>query len=229
MYLNKFIQIYLAAFLCCFSSGCVFLVVGAAGAVGGYAISRDTFEGVSAKSQEELLASAHKVLSIMGTITDERPKDGEIVDFHAPFVMTGPVERWLNELTVMQQDSLKVILEAAVEAAVNWEVEKPRHTWLEDYPAQVALVGSQIYWTEETQAALDELEAGTEDAVKRYLGVCNDRLHALINRVLGDLKPDLRTKIIALITLDVHARDVVQKLIDSKVRRLNGRVARIQR
>ena len=81
---------------------------------------------------------------------------------------------------------------------------------------QVALVGSQIYWTEETQAALDELEAGTEDAVKRYLGVCNDRLAALITRVVGDLKPDLRTKIISLITLDVHARDVVQKLIDSK-------------
>ncbi len=30
-------------------------------------------------------------------------KDGEIVDFYRPFVMTGAVERWLNELTVMQQ------------------------------------------------------------------------------------------------------------------------------
>ena len=47
--------------------------------MGGYAISGDTFEGVSNKGQEELLASAHKVLSIMGTITDERPKDGEVV------------------------------------------------------------------------------------------------------------------------------------------------------
>jgi hypothetical protein len=75
----KLLQILLAAYLCMFSSGCVFLVVGAAGAVGGYAVSRDTFEGVSSKGQEELLASAHKVLSIMGTITDERPKDGELV------------------------------------------------------------------------------------------------------------------------------------------------------
>jgi hypothetical protein len=72
-------NICLAAFLCVFSSGCVFIVVGAAGAVGGYAVTRDTFEGISSKSQEELLASAHKVLSIMGTISDERPKDGEIV------------------------------------------------------------------------------------------------------------------------------------------------------
>ena len=78
-YSVKFFQVLLAAFLCVFSSGCVFVVVGAAGAVGGYAVTRDTFEGVSSKSQEELLASAHKVMSIMGTILNERPKDGEIV------------------------------------------------------------------------------------------------------------------------------------------------------
>ena len=143
-------------------------------------------------------------------------KDGEVVPFHKTFVMAGAVERWLNDLTAMQQDSLRVVLEAAMESAVNWEVEKPRHVWIEDYPAQVALVGSQIYWTEETQAALDELEGGQEDSLKKYLGVCNDRLNALIGRVLGDLAGDLRTKIIAMITLDVHARDVVQKLVDSK-------------
>jgi len=78
-YSAKFFHILFAASLCIFSSGCIFLVVGGVGAVGGYAVTRDTFEGVSSKGQEELLAAAHKVLSIMGTISDERPKDGEIV------------------------------------------------------------------------------------------------------------------------------------------------------
>ena len=78
-YSVKFCQVLLIVILCAFQSGCVFFVVGAAGAVGGYAVSRDTFEGVSSKGEEELLSSAHKVLSIMGTITDERPRDGEIV------------------------------------------------------------------------------------------------------------------------------------------------------
>ena len=131
--------------------------------------------------------------------------------------MVGAVERWLNELTDAQQDALRGILEAAIETAVSWESEKPRHLWLEDYPAQVVLVGTQIYWTEETQAALDELESGQEDAVKKYLGVCTERLSQLIARVLNpDLAPDLRTKIISLITMDVHSRDVVQKLVDTK-------------
>ena len=42
-------------------------------------MTRDTFEGVSSKGQEELVEAAHKVLAIMGTILEERPKDGEII------------------------------------------------------------------------------------------------------------------------------------------------------
>jgi len=75
----KFFQFLLLASFCAFSSGCWFLVIGGAGAVGGYAVSQDTFEGVSGKGQEELVTAAHKVLAIMGAITDERPKEGEVV------------------------------------------------------------------------------------------------------------------------------------------------------
>ena len=143
-------------------------------------------------------------------------KDGEVVACYKVFNMVGAVERWLNELTAMQLDSLRYISEAAIEAGVSWDSDRPRHFWLEDYPAQIVLVGTQIFWTEETQAALDELEGGQEDAVKKSLTVNNDRLNALIARVLADLSGELRTKIISLITLDVHARDTVQRLIDTK-------------
>ena len=143
-------------------------------------------------------------------------KDGEVVEFYKPFVIAGAVENWLNELTLMQTDTLRFVLESAIETAVNWELEKPRHMWVDDYPAQIVLIGTQIYWTEEAQAALDELEGGMEDAVKKYLALCNDRLNQLIMRVLGDLTSDTRNKIIALITIDVHGRDTIQKLIDTK-------------
>lgn len=43
------------------------------------------------------------------------------------------------------------------------------------------------------------------------------RLQELIKLVLGKLSKGDRVKIITIITLDVHARDVVQKLIDEKI------------
>ncbi|KAL7445854.1 hypothetical protein ACHAXM_010428 [Skeletonema potamos] len=143
-------------------------------------------------------------------------KDGEEVSLHEDFTMEGEVEAYLNRLTESMRKSLKVILSDAVEKAVNWEIDTPRHEWLFDYPAQLCITGTQIYWTDETQLALEEYEGGQEDAVKRYLQVCNNRLSALIQLVLGELSASDRTKIISLITMDVHSRDVVDRLIAQK-------------
>ena len=54
------------------------LVAVGAGAVGGYAASRDTFEGVSAKGQDEIWDAATHVLSIMGEVKDSDRKNGSI-------------------------------------------------------------------------------------------------------------------------------------------------------
>uniref|UniRef100_H3HCG5 AAA+ ATPase domain-containing protein n=1 Tax=Phytophthora ramorum TaxID=164328 RepID=H3HCG5_PHYRM len=144
-------------------------------------------------------------------------KDGESVRLPTIFVMAGAVESWLNELTEAMRFCLRKEMHDSIETAANWDVEKPRHQWLFDYPAQVVLNSTQIYWTEETEMALEEFENGQEDSVKRYLTVCNQRLEQLINLVLGNLSSPDRCKIIALITLDVHSRDVVKKLVDEKV------------
>lgn len=37
-------------------------------------------------------------------------KDGEQVSFYKPFVIAGAVETWLNDLTVMQQNSLRCVV-----------------------------------------------------------------------------------------------------------------------
>ena len=144
-------------------------------------------------------------------------KDGEEVPLHEQFTMEGEVETYLNKLTECMRRSLKVILQDAVEKAVNWEIDTPRHEWLFNYPAQLCITGTQIYWTDETQQALEEYENGQEDAVKRYLQVCNGRLSSLIQLVLGELSGADRTKIISLITMDVHSRDVVDRLVAQKV------------
>jgi dynein heavy chain len=144
-------------------------------------------------------------------------KDGEIIDLPEPFEMIGAVEGWLNELTEAMRHCLRGKFDKALEQAAQWEVEKPRHLWLFDWPAQIVLTGTQIFWTEETELSLEEFEGGQEDAIKRVYLQQISRLDNLIQLVLGKLSSPDRCKIIALITMDVHSRDVDKKLIDQKI------------
>lgn len=72
-------------------------------------------------------------------------------------------------------------------------------------------------WTEEVTRCFEELEGGSENAMKDYKKVYDDRIEKLIRQVQLDLDNNLRTKIITLITIDVHLRDVVESFIAKKV------------
>ncbi|KAE9226456.1 Dynein beta chain, flagellar outer arm [Phytophthora fragariae] len=144
-------------------------------------------------------------------------KEGEVVQFMDSHLIHGTVEIWFNDLVTVMQDTLRQKIFDAVETSALWGVDCARHTWVFDYPAQVALLGSQIVWTEEVESALEEFENGTEDAIKKYYDVSTVRLEELIKLVQGKLGALNRQKIITLITVDVHARDVVQSLITKKV------------
>ena len=78
---NPFLRLFLAITLMITSAGCaipIILAVGA-GAMGGYAISRDTFEGITSKGQDEIWTSANRVASIMGIIEENDRKRGDLI------------------------------------------------------------------------------------------------------------------------------------------------------
>lgn len=146
-------------------------------------------------------------------------KEGfEEVAFDTPFTAHGDVEVWLNELVEHMRASLRLILERAKFTADHWEIEVPRHKWLSSYPAQIALTASQVMFTEEVTGTFEAFAEGNEQAMKDYAKVLASRLEQLINLVLDPkLSKSERIKVITLITVDVHNRDVVAKLIDGKV------------
>lgn len=146
-------------------------------------------------------------------------KDGdEYVPFPSPFVCEGAVEQWLNGLCDMMKETLRDIMAKAKFSADHWEIDRPRQAWLYDFPAQVALTVSQIIWTEEVFTQFDALADGNEQALKEYSSkTLALRLESLIKLVQSDLEPSVRTKIMTLITVDVHNRDTVQSLIDDKI------------
>ena len=136
----------------------------------------------------------------------------EYVPFEKPCDCSGAVENWLNRIVVSMRNTLRHLLG---ESVTSYE-EKPREHWIFDFPAQIVLAGSQIWWTTEVNAAFSRLEEGYENALKDYYKKQVNQLTALISLIQGSLKKNDRQMIMSLCTLDVHARDMVAKLITEK-------------
>ena len=144
----------------------------------------------------------------------------EFVPFHDTFHCSGAVENYLCDLEKMMMTTLREVLDAAKTTADGWDlgdVFKKRHEWLEDYCAQISLLGTQIIWTEETIRQFDDMDGGSENAMKDYLVLIKKRIDDLIKRVRDPLSPELRVKIITIITIDVHERDVIKMFVDKKI------------
>ena len=60
-------------------TGCVYLVVGGVGALGGYVISPDTVEGLTNSDQDAVWDTAKEVASVMGTINEELQESGVLI------------------------------------------------------------------------------------------------------------------------------------------------------
>ncbi|XP_076749810.1 dynein beta chain, ciliary-like [Xylocopa sonorina] len=139
-------------------------------------------------------------------------KDGEEMSIHGSCDCSGKVEIWLNNVT----DAMKRSVRYHISIAVTTYDEKPREQWIFDHQAQPALCGTQIWWTTEVNMAFLRLEEGFENAFKDYQRKQINQLNALITILCGELNESDRRKIMTICTIDVHARDVVAKLITMK-------------
>jgi len=61
------------------NSGCIYLVVGGIGAVGGYIVSPDTVEGITENEIAYVWDTAIETVSIMGLIKEENEEGGMIL------------------------------------------------------------------------------------------------------------------------------------------------------
>ena len=75
---NFFIPLVLSFFV--FLNGCVYLVIGGVGALGGYVISPDTVEGIlTNKDRDRVWDSTVEVASVMGIIQDRNESGGVLI------------------------------------------------------------------------------------------------------------------------------------------------------
>lgn len=88
----------------------------------------------------------------------------------------------------------------------------PRTQWVQEWPGQVVLAGSSVYWTEGVECGIN-----THTMQNFFDTVQVEQLNGLTDLVRKPLTPLARLTLGALIVIDVHARDVVMQLINEKV------------
>ena len=71
---------------------------------------------------------------------------------------------WLNRIT----DTMRRTVRSYFSEAILTYEDNPREKWIFDYPAQVSLCGTQIWWTTEVNMAFARLDEGYENAIKDY-------------------------------------------------------------
>ncbi|NXO09420.1 DYH9 protein, partial [Oriolus oriolus] len=140
-------------------------------------------------------------------------REEEYVRFSEPCDCSGQVEVWLSRLL----DTMRATVRDAMAAAVAAYEDKPRDQWLFDHPAQVALCCAQIWWTAEVGMAFSRMKEGYEKAMREYHRKQVAQLNTLVTMLLGQLSRGDRQKVMTICTIDVHARDVVAKMIAQKV------------
>jgi dynein heavy chain len=99
---------------------------------------------------------------------------------------------------------------------IDNEGNTDRNTWVFQHPSQSVAVTDQIVFTEYTEHALSNLE-DDPFAVEDYFEALRDQLNEFVELIRGQLSTIQRKTLVALITQDVHARDIIEELQAKKV------------
>ena len=134
------------------------------------------------------------------------------------------VYQWLRKVQEQMHFTLATKLEKAVSEISEMDyIGKVNEfiKWIEQYPAQITVLSSQVLWSASIEAALTgtkTLKALPDGfSLESEEQVINNMLSALSDQVLKDIKVDMRKKLEQLITELVHQRDVVRLLKSKKI------------
>ncbi|XP_062820321.1 dynein axonemal heavy chain 3 [Anolis carolinensis] len=149
-------------------------------------------------------------MEITGMISSEK----EVVPFIKkifPAHAKGMVEKWLLQVEEMMLSSIRHVISKGIEGYV----EVPRNQWVLQWPGQIVICVSSIFWTKEVSEAIKER------TLPEFLKKSNKQIAEIVELVRGKLSGGARLTLGALTVIDVHARDVVAKLAEDQISDLN--------
>ena len=150
-----------------------------------------------------------KSTSILGMISGE----GERVDFNKLVsIRSGDIEHWLN----LVQEQMRDTISKKMKLGRNDIEIKERKKWVLEHPGQIVATVSQLSWCSATEYFLDQMSENPNSLGEwfqiNFLQL--SQLTELVREALDSIKHKI---IVALITQDVHARDIIETLTNENV------------
>jgi len=105
---------------------------------------------------------------------------------------------------------MRLSVKEFVKKSIDDYPKKKRIEWILHHPAQAVLNISQLYWTQEAEEAMRK---GGNEGLAKYRDQLDGQIQDVVELVRGKLTKKERVKIGALTVIDVHARDVVDKMV----------------
>lgn len=133
---------------------------------------------------------------------------GEQVTFASSVVISGAVEGWLLRIEAAMVGTLEKLF---AQCLSSYKTKKEK--WLRDSPGQLLITCGQTVWTNECIKALNEVSKGEKKALKALRKKWGLYLNKLADIGRSTLSPVERKKIVALITTEIHSRDVIERLV----------------
>ena len=135
--------------------------------------------------------------------------EGEYVDFHAEFECRGDVETWFGGLVRHTHKSVEKIIVAALKGVKDGS----RTEFISKWPQQAVTMALQVVFTSEIGSCFDAMTEGYEHAMRDYGEKIQSGLDRLVESLAQKMEVNMRSKVSAVVILEVHGRDLVDAMI----------------
>lgn len=134
--------------------------------------------------------------------------DGETAAFVENILIDGAVELWLVHVEKAMKRGIAKLLSQSI---LSFKGKKEK--WVKDTIGQLLITTGAIMWTSDCNRALINIAAGSKAALrqqkKKQVSYLN-KLTAMIRTALSKID---RNKVVALITMEIHNRDVIERMV----------------
>lgn len=137
--------------------------------------------------------------------------DGEELKFVHQVALEGPVELWLVHIL----KEMKLGVEHSIGESMGIMKASKRKDWVRQCLGQATITASAIYWTKSCSRALGMMKSGKDKhSLRAYRKKQISYLRCLTEMVRDvALQKIDRSKVVALLTMEIHNRDVIEKLL----------------